>query len=62
MDKHFEAICLAVAKVLATYIGYTIMKEVGGVEKIAEAKVMLNDAKSILQSFKTEERMYKSVS
>ena len=47
MDKHFEAICLAVAKVLATYIGYTIMKEVGGVEKIAEAKVMLNDAKSI---------------
>lgn len=47
MDKHFEAICLAVAKVLAAYIGYTIMKEVGGVEKIAEAKVMLNDAKSI---------------
>jgi len=47
MDQHFEAICQAVAKVLAKHIGYTIKKEVGNVEKPAEAKVMLNDSKTI---------------
>ncbi len=47
MDKHFEAICQAVAKVLAEHIGYTIKKEVVNVDKSVEAKVMLNDTKSI---------------
>ena len=43
MDKHFEAICQAVATVLAAHIGYTI----NNAEKPAEAKVMFNDAKTI---------------
>lgn len=47
MDKHFEAICQAIAKVLAEHIGYTIKKEVVSVEKPVEAKVMFNDAKTI---------------
>ncbi len=47
MDQYFEAICQAIAKVLAEHIGYTIKKEVGNVEKSTEAKVMLNDGKSI---------------
>lgn len=47
MDKHFEAICQAVAKVLAEHIGYTIKKEVVNVDKPVEAKVMLNDSKAI---------------
>lgn len=47
MDKHFEAICQSVAIVLAEHIGYTIKKEVVNVEKPTEAKVMLNDSKSI---------------
>lgn len=47
MDKHFEAICQAIAKVLAEHVGYTIKKEVGNVDKPVEAKVMLNDTKSI---------------
>lgn len=47
MDKNFEAICQAVAKVLAEHIGYTIKKEVGAVDNPVEAKVMLNDTKSI---------------
>lgn len=47
MDKHFEAICQAVAKVLGEHIGYTIKKEIVNVEKPVEAKVMLNDTKSI---------------
>ncbi|MED3799801.1 N-acetylmuramoyl-L-alanine amidase [Lysinibacillus capsici] len=47
LDKHFEAICQAVAKVLAEHIGYTIKKEVVNVGKPVEAKVMLNDTKSI---------------
>lgn len=47
MDKHFEVICQAVAKVLAEHIGYTIKKEVVNVDKSVEAKVMLNDTKSI---------------
>ncbi|WP_342535747.1 N-acetylmuramoyl-L-alanine amidase [Lysinibacillus sp. FSL K6-1151] len=47
MDRHFEAICQAIAKVLAEHIGYTIKKEIVNVEKPVEAKVMLNDTKSI---------------
>lgn len=47
MDKHFEAICQAVAKVLAKHIGHTIKKEVVNADKSVEAKVMLNDTKSI---------------
>lgn len=47
MDKHFEAICQAVAKVLAEHIGYSIGKEAVNVEKPVEAKVMLNDTKTI---------------
>lgn len=47
MDQHFEAICQAIAKVLAEHIGYTIKKEVVNVEKPVGAKVMLNDTKSI---------------
>ncbi|MFL1998489.1 N-acetylmuramoyl-L-alanine amidase [Lysinibacillus irui] len=47
MDKHFEAICQTVATILAAHIGYTIKKEVVNVDKPVEAKVMLNDAKSI---------------
>ncbi|MGR7908428.1 N-acetylmuramoyl-L-alanine amidase [Lysinibacillus capsici] len=47
LDRHFEAICQAVAKVLAAHIGYTIKKEVVNVEKPKEAKVMLNDTKTI---------------
>lgn len=47
MDQHFEAICQAIAKVLAEHIGYTIKKEVVSVEKPVEAKVMFNDAKTI---------------
>lgn len=60
MDKHFEAICQAVAKVLAAYIGYTIMKEVGSVEKTVEAKVMLNDNKTIPAIIK-DDRTYVQV-
>lgn len=47
LDKHFDAICQAVAEVLAEHIGYTIKKEVVNVDKPTEAKVMLNDSKSI---------------
>ncbi|WP_197229883.1 N-acetylmuramoyl-L-alanine amidase [Lysinibacillus sphaericus] len=47
MDKHFEAICQAVAKVLAEHIGYTIRKEVVNVNTPVETKVMLNDTKTI---------------
>lgn len=47
MDLHFEAICQAVAKVLAEHIGYTIKKEVDNVAQTIEAKVMFNDVKTI---------------
>lgn len=47
MEKHFEAICQAVAKVLAAHIGYTIKKEDVPVSQTTEAKVMLNDNKTI---------------
>lgn len=60
LDKHFEAICQAVAKVLAAHIGYTIKKEVGSVEKTVEAKVMLNDNKTIPAIIK-DDRTYVQV-
>ncbi|MGE8037910.1 N-acetylmuramoyl-L-alanine amidase [Lysinibacillus sp. NPDC093692] len=41
--KNFNAICAAIAEVLATHLGYTKKEEV----KEAQAKVMLNDSKSI---------------
>ncbi|UNT55841.1 N-acetylmuramoyl-L-alanine amidase [Lysinibacillus capsici] len=47
LNKHFEAICQAIAKVLAEHIGYAIKKEVVNVGKPVEAKVMLNDTKPI---------------
>lgn len=59
MDKNFEAICQAVAKVLATHIGYTIKEE----EKVAqttEAKVMLNDCK-IIPAIIKDDRTYVQV-
>ncbi len=43
--RDFEKICFAIAKELAAYIGYTIKNEETTV--VAEAKVMLNDAKTI---------------
>ncbi|MGE8036840.1 N-acetylmuramoyl-L-alanine amidase [Lysinibacillus sp. NPDC093692] len=42
--KNFNAICAAIAEVLAAHLGYTIKKEE---VKEAQAKVMLNDSKSI---------------
>lgn len=60
MDQHFEAICRAVAKVLATHIGYTIKVEVGNVDQPIEAKVMLNDSKTIPAIIK-DDRTYVQV-
>ncbi|WP_446936702.1 N-acetylmuramoyl-L-alanine amidase [Lysinibacillus fusiformis] len=60
MDQHFEAICRAVAKVLAAHIGYTIKVEVGNVDKPIEAKVMLNDSKTIPAIIK-DDRTYVQV-
>lgn len=60
MNQHFEAICHVVAKVLAAHIGYTIKKEIGGVEKTAEAKVILNDNKTIPAIIK-DDRTYVQV-
>ncbi|MFA1738422.1 N-acetylmuramoyl-L-alanine amidase [Lysinibacillus fusiformis] len=60
MDQHFEAICQAVAKVLAAHIGYAIKKEVVNVEKPVEAKVMLNDA-TIIPAMIVDGRTYVQV-
>jgi len=60
MDKHFEAICQAVATVLALHIGYTLKKEEVIVEQTTEAKVMLNDSKSIPAIIK-DDRTYVQV-
>lgn len=59
MDKNFEAICQAVAKVLATHIGYTI-KEEEKVSQTTEAKVMLNDCK-IIPAIIKDDRTYVQV-
>ena len=60
MDKHFEATCQAVAKLLAEHIGYTIKKEEVIVAQTIEAKVMLNDCKTIPAIIK-DDRTYVQV-
>lgn len=60
MDKHFEAICQAVATVLAAHIGYTIKKEEVPVAQTTEAKVIFNDCKTIPAIIK-DDRTYVQV-